>query len=200
MNSGQELIVVHPNLSDQSILDLNIYKCDMNEVQSIPDILLPHNRSNLSKKKSKHHVQTIGEEGINAKIKQIHCQTFDEYSTYFDSQKIAEDVTEAFLTVNFSDTKAQTYLLELDEDGSFNTRLMYDMVMSDGDLISDITQSHLIQGETAYVLKKSGDVFLVNEESINKSINSKVATGLQPIWCNTIDLSMSILYYYCFGY
>lgn len=167
----------------------------MNEVQSIPDILLPHNRSNLSKNKSKHHVQTIGAEGINAKIKQIHCQTFDEYSTYFDSQKIAEDVTEAFLTVNFSDTKAQTYLLELNEDGYFNARLLYDMAIGDGDLISDITQSHLIQGETAYVLKKSGDVFLVNEES-----NSKVATGLQPIWCNTIDLSMSILFHYCFGY
>lgn len=190
MNSGKELIVAHPNLSDQSILDLNIYKCDMSEVQSIPDIVLPHNRANLSKKKSKPYVQTLKAEGVNGKIKQIHCQTFDECSAYYGSQKIAEDVTEAFLTINFSDTKAQTYLLELNQDGCFNTRLMYDIEMSNGDLISDITQSHLIQGETAYVLKKSGDCFLVNEES-----TSKVATGLQPIWCNTIDLSKYISFH-----
>ncbi len=185
MNSGQELIMLHPNLCDQSILDITTYKCNMKEVESISDICLPHNKYNLSKKKSKHHVQSLEVKGLNEKIKQIHCQTFDECSEYFDSQKIAEGVREAHLTVNYADKKFQTYLLELNEDGYLNNQLLYDVNISDGDYLSDVTQSHLIQGETAYVLKKSGDVFLANEES--HSI--KLATMLQPTWLDSNDKS-----------
>lgn len=80
-------------------------------------------------------------------------------------------------------------MLELNDEGYFDTSLLYELSVPN-DRVACIAGSHLIQGECAIVLEKSGDIFLINEEVcgtnqiIQENDAMRVAAGIQPLWDN----------------
>jgi hypothetical protein len=73
-------------------------------------------------------------------------------------------------------------------DMMFETKLLYE-ISSSRDLVSCVAASHLIQGECAILLNKTGDVYLLNEETVNtiniddqNAKSLRIASGIEPTY------------------
>ena len=203
MNSGNQLVLVHPNKKDLGSLDINIQQTNLDQEPDqdcISDIILPISRSNLKKNLNKNRMIIENSKDEKLVIKQIDCQIFDECSDYFNSDVVAESVTDAFITVNYSNVKFKTFMLELDQtEQLYNIKLLHEF-KTKYDHISCVSASHLIQGETAVVLDNSGDIYLANEENyhshnefIDDGNNLRIASGLQPLWTDLVDPGNSFI-------
>lgn len=195
MNSGNQFLLIHPNKNNKGTLEINIQETNLEPDQEcISDILLPINRSILKKKLTKNRMKIENVKDENLIIKQIDCKTFDECSDYFSSEVIAENVTDAFVTVNYSDIKFRTYMLDLDQcEQLCNVHLLHEFNIKN-DYLSCVAASHLIPGEAAVVLQNSGDIYLANEENyhshnefINDCSSLKIANGIQPLWKDLVN-------------
>lgn len=194
MNNGEDLVMLHPNISHQNQIDVNIYKTqtDLNNA-SIADVLIQVNSDNLKNdtnyKNNKKSINFNRDNDPNLIINQIQCETFDDEANYFNSKKVAQNVKQAFISLNLSNSKVQTFQLQLNDEYCeeyFDTKLLYE-VKTNSDYISSISSSHLIQGECAVLLEKSGDIHLLSDEQrlskyFEDESSLKIANGLQPIF------------------
>lgn len=185
MNSGKNLVLLQPNNTSPDLVDAIVYETQMD--LNLFDLLLPINISNL-KSKMPHSRQTFHFENSSMsdlKIKQIQTRIFDDEAYYFNNRYVAKDVKEAFLTINLNNTKLQSLKLNIISDAAndyFETKLLHE-VEALNDYITSISTSHLIAGESAVFLEKSGEIHLLTQELENiKTFNDKtrLAANLKP--------------------